>query len=366
HSTPNANGGALATAALGGATGTGRTSTTAGGNGGQPSTNSNSAGKTATGGSIAQSSTVAQAGSSSVSRGGSSSSSSTIGSSGSSSGGVSNVCLDFPAPTSVGTMDTSAGPSGMVASRSNPGVLYAQLDTGGPATVYALTTTGKSLGEYTLTGAINTDWEDIAVGPGPGAGSYIYIGDIGDNAARTGGTTRKEIQVYRVSEPKVTTTQTATTQSLAGAEVLRFTYPDTAHDAETLIVDPVSGDILIVTKETDGNSSIFRAPQNTPVDTPSALEKLGTVKIGASGQAAMASGGDASPNGDRFIVRSYTAILIFSRANTLAATFAGTPKSIAFATEPQGEGVTFSADGRSIFAAGETVKTLYQSQATCP
>jgi hypothetical protein len=229
-----------------------------------------------------------------------------------------------------------------------------------------MTATGKSLGTYTVTGATNTDWEDMAVGPGPAAGSYIYIGDIGDNAARQGGTVRKEIQVFRVPEPKVTTTQTATTQGLTGAEVLRFTYPDAAHDAETLIVDPVTGDIVIITKETDGNSSIFRAPGSTPVDKPTVLEKVGTIKIGASGQAAMASAGDASPTGDRFMVRSYTAILIFTRSSSLATTFAATPKSIAFAPEPQGEGITFSSDGKSIFTAGEQAKTIYQSTSTCP
>jgi hypothetical protein len=292
------------------------------------------------------------------------------GNAGAAGGGGKNTgdgCLDFDAPTKSGSIEASAldGPSGMVASRAHPGVLYAQLDAGGTATVYAMTTAGKALGEYAITGATATDWEDIAVGPGPTAGSFIYIGDIGDNAARTGGTVRTEIQVYRVPEPDVSTTQAAAKASLSGAQALRFTYPDMAHDAETLMVDPVNGDIIIITKETDGNSSIFRAAGNTPADTPTKLEKVGTVTIGASGQAAQASAGDISPTGDRFVVRSYTALLLWPRAATLAETFAATPKSVAWSTEPQGEGVTFSADGGTLYVAGERDRTLYQATASC-
>ena len=38
------------------------------------------------------------------------------------------------------------------------------------------------LGAFTLTGATNVDWEDIAVGPGPAVGtSYLYVADTGNN-----------------------------------------------------------------------------------------------------------------------------------------------------------------------------------------
>lgn len=276
-------------------------------------------------------------------------------------------CVDFETTAKSGTIENTAlaGPSGMVASRAHPGVLYGHLDTGGPATVYAMTVTGKSLGEYTITGATNTDWEDMAVGKGPGTGTYLYLGDIGDNAARQGsGTPRTEIQVYRVPEPDVSTTQAAAKQALAGAEVLRFTYPDKAHDAETLMVDPVTGDIIIFTKETDGNTSIFRASGSTPVDKPTVLEKVASVQIGTAGeQSAQASAGDISPAGDRFIVRTYTNVLLWPRASTLAETFAAKPKTLTTVEEPQSEGLSFTADGNAYITMGERAQTIYQ--ATC-
>jgi hypothetical protein len=257
------------------------------------------------------------------------------------------------------------GPSGIAASRAHAGVLYAHLDAGGGAVVYAMTYAGKALGDYTLMGITATDWEDIAVGP-CASGDCIYIGDIGDNAARMGGTTRTQIQVLRVAEPNVSMTQAATQQMLGDVTVLRFTYPDKAHDAETLMVDPVTKDILIITKETDGNSSIFRAAANTPADTPTVLEKVGNVQIGASGQAAQASAGDISPTGDRFMVRSYTAILLWPRAATFAATFAATPKMVPSPTETQGEGLTFTSDGKAWLSAGERARAIYEGVASCP
>jgi hypothetical protein len=260
--------------------------------------------------------------------------------------------------------------SGLAASRAQAGVLYAHADSGAGAVFVALDTTGKTLGNYTLSGVTATDWEDIAVGPAPGGSNAVYIGDTGDNAARTGsGTARSEIQVYRVAEPVVSTTQTAVNATLTGAVRLRFTYPDRAHDAETLMVDPVTGDILIVTKETSGASLVFRAPGSTPADQPAVLEAIATVVMGTAGaQSALVTAGDISPSGDRVILRTYTAISLWPRAagSSWAPTFAQSPVQVPSPTEPQGEGLTFSADGRAWYAAGEQESAIYQGLAVCP
>src|SRR2546429_179177 len=46
---------------------------------------------------------------------------------------------------------------------------------------------------------------------------------------------------------------------LTGAAELTFVYPDGPHDAEALLVDPVSGEIFIVTKALGGTAQVFRA-----------------------------------------------------------------------------------------------------------
>ncbi|MBN1607096.1 MAG: hypothetical protein JW940_10720 [Polyangiaceae bacterium] len=291
--------------------------------------------------------------------------------SGGSGGSVEQPCLQFGEPTQVGSLKNStigAGPSGMVASRKNVGVLYAHLDAGGTATVFVTTPTGTDLGLLKLEGATTTDWEDIAVGPGPGDGSYLYVGDIGDNAARgMGGSARTEIQVYRFPEPDLSASSAAGAVSITDWEVLRFTYPDAAHDAETLVVDPVSGDIVIITKENDGLSTVFTAPGDTTADSTTELESATTVRIGPSGaQNAQAGAGDISPNGDRIIVRAYTTLLLWARKNTWTATFAEAAIELPQAEEPQSEGLTFAADGKAWYSAGERAAVIYQGTATCP
>ena len=85
-----------------------------------------------------------------------------------------------------------------------------------------------------MTGVKVEDWEAVAVGPCPG-GSCVYIADIGDNEAR-----RKRITVHRVAEP-------VSENTVAVADSFHATYPDGAHDAETLLVTP-DGQLFIVTK----------------------------------------------------------------------------------------------------------------------
>ena len=145
-------------------------------------------------------------------------------------------------------------------------------------------------------------------------------------------------------------------------------YPDQAHDAETLLVDPITGDLVIITKEVDGNSLVFRAAGNTPADTPTELEAIGSYQLSGSGQALQVSAGDVSPTGDRIILRTYQAIYLWQRAagTGLGPTFETEPVTIPSPTEPQGEGLAFSSDGRAWFAAGEQEMTLYRGNAGCP
>ena len=62
------------------------------------------------------------------------------------------------------------------------------------------------------------------MGPCSG-GSCLYIGDIGDNDAK-----RKRVTIYRVPEPEPTAQQPRPLDA-----VYHLTYPDGAHDAESLL-----------------------------------------------------------------------------------------------------------------------------------
>jgi len=279
-------------------------------------------------------------------------------------------CLEFTEPVAVAALDLAELDqlSGLVASRTQPGVLFGHEDSTGAPIVYGLDASGRALLALTLDGAPNTDWEDIAVGPGPDGASQLFIGDIGDNPVRTGGTPRAEIQVLRLPEPRLAAGDAFAERTLAAVDVLRFTYPEGVHEAETLLVHPQTGDLFIVTRSTTGDSRVYRAPASTPVDTPTVLEEVARVAFDPSGQGALATAGDISPSGDRVLLRTYTTVYLWPVAAgaPLEAAFEREPRVFPWAIEPQGEALTFTADGRAWLAAGEQSPTIYRADGTCP
>jgi hypothetical protein len=255
--------------------------------------------------------------------------------------------------------------SGLAASRSQPGTFWAHNDSGDTARVFAMDTAGQSLGTYTLTGAEAIDWEDMAIGPGPQDGaSYLYLGDIGDNAS-----IRAEIVVYRVAEPTVD--QASSPLALVGVESLVLRYPDGAHDAETLLVDPVSGDLFIITKDISGGPSrVFRAPASALVAGPVVLEQVAQIDFASlvpqkvvppdspplpTALGKIPTGGDVSPAGDLIAIRTYGTVWVWSRppGTALADAFASAPCEGPSVIEAQGEAIAFAADGASYFTASE-------------
>ena len=138
--------------------------------------------------------------------------------------------------------------SGIAFSRVHAGVFYGHTDSGGDSAVYMFNSEGEELGKIEIEKAENRDWEDIAVGPGPNGKSFIYVGEIGDNAA-----VHDEIIIYRFPEP-----EKLKPESEVKPEKIKLTYPGGARDAETLMVDPISGDIYSISKRDMKNNSYCR------------------------------------------------------------------------------------------------------------
>ena len=152
--------------------------------------------------------------------------------------------------------------SGVVASRVHPPNLWVHNDSGGEPAVTLIAPDGRVAWARTRsTARPNVDWEDIAIGPGPQPDtSYLYLADIGDNASA-----RDPIVVYRVPEPANAPDGTGGT--LSGVETISLRYPDQPVDAESLIVDPLSGDLFVIDKEyTSGIGKVFRAPKSQLAD----------------------------------------------------------------------------------------------------
>ena len=232
--------------------------------------------------------------------------------------------------------------SGIAASRKNPGVLWVHNDNG-PSSVFALTPEGKLLGVYNLSGARVNNWEDIAIGPGPDPNfDYLYIGDIGDNRAK-----RKHIVIYRVREPRVDANQTPANVAMNGVEEINLEYPDGPRDAETLMVDPFTKDIYIISKEFV--SRVYRAayPQSTAGKTT--LEYVAKLPWGT------ATGGDISPDGQMIIVRNYFSASVWMRPKQgpLWRAFDNSECKVPIILEQQGEAICFDANGSGYYTTSE-------------
>lgn len=270
------------------------------------------------------------------------------------------ACPEILAGMTLGTPTFSGWDevSGLAASRQSPGVLWAHSDSGNSPTLYAIDESGTLLAAYTLDGAINVDWEDLAIGPGPVAGvDYLYAGDTGNNNLL-----RASLTIYRVPEPAVALGQTPVTTTLSGVDALPVMYPlflVTNYDCETLWVDPVSADLYLVTKDTTGNrdggvSSVFVYPAPHTPGPPVTLTPAASVALG-TGLFNLAVAGDLAPDRSGVLLKTYGQVLYWpwSNGQTLVEAIAAQPCVLPYTVEIQGEAIAFDANVTGHYTASE-------------
>ena len=234
--------------------------------------------------------------------------------------------------------------SGIAVSSTYPDTIWMHNDSGGGAVVYATTFAGADMGTFEID-APAFDWEDMAIGPGPSPETdYLYLGDIGDNLHF-----RDAITVYRIVEP---------TPDPAGGEatnVARFdlAYPDPGYDSESLLVDPVTGDLLVVTKPTSGESAlIFRAPAGELREgSTTSLVLVGSFPVD---RGVFVTAADINGSGSVIVFRGYNEVWLWERLDLdFTETFAPEPCRTPSTAEVQGEAIAFGPDGYSYFTISE-------------
>jgi hypothetical protein len=234
--------------------------------------------------------------------------------------------------------------SGIAASRQHDGLIWAHNDSGGQPLVHLLGPLGEDLGEWPLQGAEAVDWEDMAIGPAPDGGHYLYLADFGDNVSA-----RSEIVVYRALEPS----DIASSQPIP-VDSFRFTYPGGARDAESLFVDPLDGDIYIVSKYLDlSPSEVYRADAAIEPGTTTELELV--AEIEPTGLLPIATAATISADGTVILLRTYSDVLLWERdpAQSVATAMTGSPCRAPAVGEPQGEAITFLPDGSGYVTISE-------------
>ncbi len=119
--------------------------------------------------------------------------------------------------------------SGLAASRSTPGVLFAINDSGNSSTLFAFDQTGQHLQQWTLD-ANNRDWEDMATATLDGQ-HYLVIGDTGDNLR-----SHRQSTLYLFAEPAIDAGAKSPNAPLTPALTIKFVYEDGPRNVEAFAV----------------------------------------------------------------------------------------------------------------------------------
>jgi hypothetical protein len=316
--------------------------------------NGGSAGQAATAASAGSNSAAAAAGmtglgGTSSSNGGDGGSDGDVGASGSPGGDGGGSCLpcsDYAQPQTLGTISESTLDqlSGMAASHKNPGVLFVHNDRD-MARFFAVSEQGTLLQTFTIAGASVSDIEDMAIGP-CAAGTCLYIADIGDNISP-----RTDYVILRVEEPVVGTAEPVETM-ITDFEQLTYSYPDGTHNGESLLIDPASGSLYVISKLDAGMPSIaYRLPA---FGADGAAAKVADLTVPtAADQPATAA--DAHPCGTGFLLRTNDTLYEFRIApgSAFEQAFFATPGEVPVAVEQQGEAVTYRPDGSGYYTTSE-------------
>lgn len=246
----------------------------------------------------------------------------------------STPCDPYEAVSVAGTVESPdlVEASGMAASRTAPGVLWAHNDSRDGARIYALGPDGADLGGFDVAGALAFDWEDMAAGPGSDpAQSMLYLGDIGDNFSIRAG----RVTVYRVPEPD----PGAIEGSITGAVPLEYQYPDGVHNAEALFA--ADGFVYIITKDEE-EARVYRGDATRDGSVVETMELITVLSLGAE-----VSGADMSWDGSTLVLRGYRTVWMWHRSPGMqvAEALATEPCTAPSPDEVQGESIAFLADG---------------------
>ncbi len=234
--------------------------------------------------------------------------------------------------------------SGLAASCRKAGLFWTHNDSGSKPIIFAFDLKGRDMGTWTIRGAANRDWEDMASFQMDG-NCWLLLGDTGDNGRR-----RKTSRLYLAPEPVVDPNNPKPAGTIDVAMTIEFSYDDGPQDCEAVAVDPNSRTVLLVSKR--GKRTVYELPLpklGQAMDKPLTARTIAKLDLG------MAVGMDISPDGARAIVATYWQAAEYARApgETWADAFGRRGRRIRVPGRKQGESICFGRDGKTVYLTSE-------------
>jgi hypothetical protein len=197
------------------------------------------------------------------------------------------------------------------------GTVFTVNDSGDGPLVYAVdVTTGDTTAVTTYSEDEVTDVEAMA----PGRGGSVWVGDIGDNDLE-----RRAVDLYRLVPSR---------EGDREVDGVRFglVYPDSPHDAETLLLHPRTGRVYVVTKAVTGGT-VYAGPDTLTAGAENRLEEVARVP-------GLVTDGSFFPDGEHVLLRSLGGATVYTFPDFRPVGQLGLP------AQEQGEAVAIGRSGR--------------------
>ena len=181
--------------------------------------------------------------------------------------------------------------SGLAVSARYEDVLWTHNDSNNAPEIFAVDGHGKLIQTYLVPDAQNHDWEDIALGQN---GNLYLL----DNTSRADPQHRNIIYVFPEPNP-------FEKGKIERSRKIYVRFPDAGYDCETLFI--WEDTLYLVTKPWDG--ALPRVYRHEGLDSDGTANFVGVIPVNA-----LITGGDISLDGQRIVLSSYRALMIFEGA----------------------------------------------------